>query len=353
MSELDATVFDRLRAGLPPLDPTTELILRPDGDRPLAMLRPVGAPPRAFVLEADAVRELHLPDDPELPSAHLFADERQLAAALRDAVGEISEPRLIAWRPGRRAVLRMRCGAAVVFVKFLDRKTYKRAKATFAALATAPAPLQFARATAMLPEVCAYVAATAPGTPLRDQLARGITPHWQLVDASIRALAATPTAAGMPRHDFAAARAAAVKMLTKAAPLDRGLAAVADRIATMAPPAVANEGFVHGDLHDKQIFLTDTSSHLIDLEGIGSGDPGFDLVNLAEHLRLRSLQQSDADDGTADALLDRFRMDADARRRWRVCVRARLCGVYALRPRWSRLTQRLLSEVEGLLAAIS
>ena len=47
MGAIDANEFDRLRAGLPPLQPTTELILRPDGDQPLAMLRPVGEPPRA------------------------------------------------------------------------------------------------------------------------------------------------------------------------------------------------------------------------------------------------------------------------------------------------------------------
>jgi len=349
----DAAAFARLRAGLPELAPDTEVILRPDGDRPLAMLRPAGAPPRAFALGDDgAVGELQPADDRELPAAALLGDERRLADALRAAVGTIAAPRLIAWRPGRRAVVRVRRGEELLFVKFLDRKTWRRATATFAALADAPPPLVFARATQLLPELCAYVAPAAPGSSLRDHLARGIAPPWPLVDAALAALARTTTAPSMPCHDFAAARDATVKMLRKAAPLAPRLLALAERMAACAPPTPGTTGFVHGDLHDKQIFLAERTAHLIDLEGIGAGDPAFDLANLAEHLRLRALQQTGADDGSADALLDRLQTDVDDRLRWRVCVRARLCGVYALRPRWATLTERLMSEVEEVLCDI-
>jgi len=348
----DAAAFARLRAGLPALAADTEVILRADGDRPLALLRPAGAPPRAFVLGGDgAAAELRPQDDGGLPAAHLFGDPRRLADALRTEVGAVAEPRLVAWRPGRRAVVRVRRGDELLFVKFLDRSSWQRATATFAALADAPPPLVFARATLLLPDLCAYVAPAAPGSSLRDHLAARIAPPWPLVDAALAALARTPTAPSLPRHDFATARAAAVKMLRKAAPLAPRLDRLADRIAACTPPTPGRSGLVHGDLHDKQLFLADDTAHLIDLEGIGAGDPAFDLANLAEHLRLRALQQTGDDDGSADALLDRSPTVID-RLRWRACVRARLCGVYALRPRWAALTEQLLCEVERVLCDI-
>lgn len=349
MTAVDAGAIARLRAGLPILEPATELILRTDDGRPSALLRPQGAPPRAFALTADGVRELRLADDAGLPAAAVLADDARLGAALQPALGAIAAPRLVAWRPGRRAVLRVLCGGSPVFVKFLDRKTWKRAQATFAALGTPPPPLTFARASVLLPELCAYAAPAAPGTALRDLLARGVAPDWHLVDAAVRALAATPVAAGPAVHDFAAARAAAVKMLQKALPVDPVFGELAERTAALTGPAHLRSGLVHGDLHDKQLFLDNGAAHLIDLEGIDRGDPTFDQVNLAEHLRLRALQQGGDDDGSAAALLDRLGVDADLRRPWTACIRARLCGVYALRPRWAALTRRLVDETRSCL----
>ena len=86
---------------------------------------------------------------------------------------------------------------------------------------------------------------------------------------------------------------------------------------------------------------------------IGRGDAHFDVVNMAEQLRLRSLQQTGADDGMCDALLDRHEVTGDVRARFGVAVRARLSGVYALRPKWAGLTQRLLSEVDAMLARLA
>ncbi|MGE3174927.1 MAG: hypothetical protein AB7O97_20030 [Planctomycetota bacterium] len=347
---IDKDSFDRLRRALPPLEPDTELILRPEGSRAVAMLRPSGRPPRAFVLEGDAARELRLGDDPKLPCAALFADEDALLAALRPALGAVQAPKLIAWRPERRAVLSLRRGDELLFVKFLDKKTYKRAAATFARLGEAAPPLVFARASELLPELCAYAAPAAPGLSLRDHFARGIAPDWDLLERTVQALGRTATTADMPVHDFASARASGVKMLAKAVVLDPRYGEVADRLAALTPPAVTAAGFVHGDFHDKQVFLTDTTAHLIDLEGVGAGDTLFDVANMAEQVRLRALQKDGEDDGLADQLLDRFRFPDSERLRWRVCVRARLCGVYALRPRWSELTSRLLSEVRGILS---
>jgi len=345
-----AADFLRLQEGLPPLAPTTEVILRPDGDRPVAILRPVGAPPRAFVLHGDDVVELVPRADPRLPAARLLGDPAELCCALEPWLGRSTSPQLIAWRPGRRAVVRLTCGTAAVFVKFLDQKTWTRAEATFQDLADAAPPLHFARPSALIPELCAYAAASAPGRPLRDVLAAGAAVPGDLVAAVLAALRAVPPVPGTPRLDFDSARKAAATMLRKAAPLRPGLTALADAVDAIAPPAHAARGFVHGDLHDKQIFVAGDAAHLIDLEGVGGGDPTFDLANLAEHLRLRALQQDAGADGGSAALLERAGLRGDDERRWRAVVRARLAGVYALRPRWDRLAGRLADETSALLS---
>ena len=208
----------------------------------------------------------------------------------------------------------------------------------FASLADSVGALHFARPMCLLPELFAYAAMAVPGQSLREHLARGNAPSWFLVDAAVRALATAPCADDLPRHDFASARDAAAKMLRKGAVVVPELDDLAARIEQLRAPEDSHEGLVHGDLHDKQVFLTAAGAWLIDLEGVGRGDANFDLVNLAEHLRLRALQ------------LDRFAMPSPLRSRWQACVRARLCGVYAMRPRWADLTRVLVSEVTRLLA---
>ena len=350
MTEIRRDDLLRLLAAIPAPDAYNEVILRPDGDVPLAMLRPAGQPPRAFVLQDGAAVELLPENDPDLPASKLFGKKSRMLRALQPLLGPVEEPKLVAWRPGKRAVVRVKLGDGALFVKFLDRKTYRRAAGVFEALPMAVPPMEFARATQLLGELCAYVAPAAPGVCLREILAKGERPSWALLDDAIRALAATPVHAGMPVVDFATAKDAGVRMLQKGAVMVPELAARAERLAALGSPSSVRRGFVHGDFHDRQVFLTNDRVHLIDLETVGSGDANFDLINMAEQVRLRSLQQNGSDDGTGAALLERFGVEEDVRWRWGVCVRARLCGVYALRPRWAELVRRLLSEVDGMLA---
>lgn len=353
MTDVDRESLLRLMAALPKPGTDEELILRPDGDEPLAMWRKSGEPPRAFVLERDAARELLPEDDPSLAAARRFGKRSRMIRALEPSLGEVEDPVLVAWRPGKRAVVRVRRGETMLFVKFLDKKTYRRACKVFAALPAPVEPMRFARATTLIDDECAYVAPAAPGISLRDILARGEVPPWDLLDRSIRALAATPVHDEMPTIDFATARDAGVRMLQKASVLLPDLADRAQRLECVAAPSTTRSGFVHGDFHDRQIFFTKDNASLIDLETVGRGDPTFDLVNMAEQLRLRSLQQAGADDATGTSLLDRHGVDEAARMRWGVAVRARLCGVYALRPKWDALMRRLLAEVDAMLAKLA
>ena len=177
-----AADFAAIRAAMPPLDPGTELILRPETDRPLAMLRPSSAPPRTFVMEAGVVRELVPHEDPKLPAAALLGDPERMCRELAPFAGPVSDPMLVAWRPAKRAVVRLRCAdGRLVFAKFLDKKTYAKAETTFAGLAESAAPLHFARPLALLPAWHGYVAAGAPGRSLRDTLAAGGAIPWDLL----------------------------------------------------------------------------------------------------------------------------------------------------------------------------
>lgn len=343
--------FAALQRALPPLAKGDELVLRDDGGTAAALLRAADGPPRNFAFTDGTARELHLADDEGLVAAPVAADPAAFATALAPHLGAIDTPRLVAWRPGRRAVLRVRRGSETWFVKLLDRKSWKRAQAAFAGLGHAAPPLRLAVPALLLPELCGYAVPMVPGTSLREHLARDLAVHWPLVDAAVRALAATESRSDLPRQDFASARDAAVKMLQKASGVRPGLRELAARVAELPLLPTRREGLVHGDLHDKQLFLAGREAYLIDLEGLGRGDTDFDLVNLAEHLRLRALQQSGRDDGTADAMLARASFPAELLVPWRLCVRARLCGVYAMRPKWAHLTDVLLSEVDVLISA--
>ncbi len=341
--------FVALRASLPRLEPGDEIVLRDDGGTACALLRQKRGEPRNFAFENGVARELRLQDDGGIPAARLCTDAASICAALEPTIGPVREPLLVAWRPGKRAVLRMRRGETTVFVKLLDKRSYRRASSAFESLRAADGPLAFALPESMLPDLCAYAAVAAPGKPLHDMLADAQSPPWGLVDRAVRALASAHCPADLPRQDFASARDAAIKMLSRASCVDHRCAKLAERVANLCPPSQTREGFVHGDLHDKQMFLASESAWLIDLEGCSRGDSNFDLVNLAEHLRLRALQRDGKDDGLCDSMLDRFAISHEVRMAWGLCVRARLVGVYAMRPRHADVVGTLFTSLDSSL----
>lgn len=67
----------------------------------------------------------------------------------------------------------------------------------------------------------------------------------------------------------------------------RELGSVASELPRL-PPATST--LVHGDLHDKNVFVGPSGLGLIDLDGVGLGAPEDDLANLGVHVRLRALQ---------------------------------------------------------------
>lgn len=352
MTGTKAAELRALLAELPPLAPGTELILRPDPRGAMATLRSDGAPPRVFLYTTTGVVEQRPHEDQRLAGAHLLGATQDLHARLRPLVGTVADTRLVAWRPGRRAVVRVTTAAgAVHWLKLLDHKGHQRAAAVFAALGDTVSPVRLARPDHLLEDIGAHLAADATGQSLRSLLGTGTAVHLTLLTQALLALGSTELRAELPLLDFAHAQGATVGMLQKAAPVRAELSELAERVRQLPKPALTQVGFVHGDLHDKQLFLGHDTATLIDVEGVGVGDPRIDHVNLAEHVRLRELQQHGRAGGFAEELLVRCGIAGDepVGLLFRAVVRARLCGVYALRPRWRPLLDLLLRETNQLL----
>lgn len=347
----EALALRALHESLGPIAPGDERILRPTDDGPMATDRRDGLPPRVHTLIDGETVELRPEHDANLPGAPLLADAEALAAVLTPVVGPPRAADLVAWRPGRRAVLRVLTGGGIVWLKLLDARSWRRAQRVFAALGETLAPVQLARPLALLPEVAGYVAPHAAGTCLRDAALGGELSTTAVV-RGVMALAYTQILGDLPTYDFGSARTAAVKSLRQGCCLRPDLASLLARVQELAPATPPTRpGFVHGDLHDKQLFVDGSTMTLIDLEGAAVGDSRFDVVNLAEHLRLRELQRGGASRGLAEHLLTRCALHPDdlTTVAWRTVVRARLCGVYALRPRWSLLVDQLRTETMTLL----
>lgn len=360
MKPLAADALTRLGAALPPLPADAELILRPGEPSPTATVRVPGAAPRVFTFAATAADADEAPvceqlpgDDRGLAGAGLLACDAALAERLQPLVGAIASAQLVAWRPGRRAVVRIVAADGTThWLKLLDRKNWRRARSAFAAVGTALPPLVLQLPTALLDDVHGYLAADAGGTPLRTLLAGDHELPWTTIARSVLALAYTPVVGELPTFDFERARAASLGALQQGGETTPALLALAAAVQHLPAPAEPHApGLVHGDLHDKQLFVAGDRTAAIDLEGMARGDARFDVANLVEHVRLRDLQQHGDDRGRAEQLLARCGHAADDRgvRAFRALVRARLCGVYALRPRWHALVDRLAEESRLLI----
>jgi hypothetical protein len=192
----------------------------------------------------------------------------------------------------------------------------------------------------------------APGRSLHEMLLSHEWPDLMSLVKGIRRLGGIELKDPLKVHDFEAERAATLKMLDRGIVLVPELEPFRRRIAEMDLPACSPTRFVHRDLHDKQIFVHQGKVHFIDFEGAVRGAPYWDAVNLAEHGRLRSLQnRTPYGERLAAALLDHLGIDPHALEVKLLAglTRARLAGVYAMRPRWKDLSLELAaSAIEKL-----
>jgi aminoglycoside phosphotransferase (APT) family kinase protein len=112
-------------------------------------------------------------------------------------------------------------------------------------------------------------------------------------------------------------------------------------------PSLERPALVHGDLHDRNVFLLDGEIGLVDLDSLGVGDPAIDAGNLAAHIVLRAVQRGDGSVvGHAEAAAFLAALDAGQREwDWTTNTLFRLACIYRFRRRWSHLATDLLDAV--------
>ncbi len=259
---------------------------------------------------------------------------------------------IVAYRVGRRATLRIR-EPELQFVKLLppDRLDAVLRRWQLAGAGATAGSYDVPAVVGCEPELGAIRLAPLPGVSLHDVLAAGPLTAAHLEDLAVGLLA-------FHRAGFAAELDAVSEPRSLAqwcaivAPFDPGLAqacaGAAETLAAMPLPP-AGVGVVHGDLHDRNLFLAAGRVGLLDLDGLRRGDPSEDVGNFAAHFVLRATQHGgDATAGAAAARawIDAYARGDDAMRRAARIATAgalvRLACVYRFRSRWVALPPRLV-----------
>ena len=249
---------------------------------------------------------------------------------------------LLAHRAGRRATVR----AGRAFVKVVPPDRVRRVVAGLEAAAPA---VTVPRLLALDPGAGTVTTDAVAGFALHERLPDASADDLRRVGAALRALHAQPAAgpARGPREEAAALRRWLARLRPFAPALHARLAAEVDRAEReLHALGDVEPATIHGDLHDKQVFLAPGDVALIDLDTVGPGDPAIDLANLATHLELRALQ-GHLDPARArvlaNTLVDAYgTVDPDRLGVLRRATWLRLACVYAFRPRRPDLPGLLL-----------
>ncbi len=254
----------------------------------------------------------------------------------------------VAYRPGRRLVARVQLSSgANVYVKFIRPNAFRRALSVLDQLPV-DGLIAFARPTVIWPEANAFATAECPGQALWQRHELHTMVHARPPLAALAAL----EAAALPRHDADSEREATLRLLHKASVVSPAVRDLKELVSEATFEPTTQEGFLHRDLHEKQIFVSEGRWTLIDWEGASLGDTRCDAINLEEHFRLRTLRPDSRAAGPPYDRPPHHRPPHD-QIAWRGMVRARLAAVYARRPQWKWLCEQLADESRELLQAVA
>ncbi|TDT34351.1 phosphotransferase [Naumannella halotolerans] len=260
--------------------------------------------------------------------------------------------RLVAHRPGKRAVIAVESG----FVKLtrspvapvVERAERGERIAAAAGLAAA-AVLEHGEDRVRFSVV--------PGTDAHHlggvATARSWRSWWGDFGEAWVDFAGAPTD-GLPLHDAEAELAVVQRWVDRAIDFGavdpvlarRGLAALAPVLLAAAGPV----GVSHRDLHDKQVMFADAGVGILDFDTLAWGELALDQANLIEHAQLRrrqgrwSPQAAAVVERTGFDLAERLQVPAPRLAAYRWATRLRLGCVYAFRPPWRELAAQLLAE---------
>lgn len=293
---------------------------------------------------------LPLADDGALPGRLLLSDQR----AIEDLV-ELSGPleqSLVTYRRGRRAVVRVVAPAVgkARYVKLLNAKSFRREKE--AREVAGIWSLERVLSPRKVDEGHAALVFDELGDPALHQL---VWSHqdidWRRVLSGIADLSRSRPTLALPNRNMETERDAAVRQLKASLDFLPQLAPLLEKVERSDGEGMKRPGVIHGDLHDKQIFLGAAGVRFIDAGALAFGDPRIDLVNLAEHIGLREAQGCQGAVELAGAFWTAASMDRfdPAIQRLRALVRARLAGVYARRPWWWGVSLTMATQASRLL----
>lgn len=272
--------------------------------------------------------------------------------------------RLVAHRPGRRAVVRLSGadGTAREFVKVVrPSKAEDLARRGALVSALIGEEVRVPRlADGSEPERGVLRWSVVPGATLHDLGASGewsasqAWTAWHTAGRAVARLHSAPAEHVTARHgatDELTALAAFLDPAVAHGLLDADLVARARERVTAeleAGTGGSAPGVLHRDLHDKQLLLDHAGTvGMIDVDTLAVGERALDVANLLVHLELREAQGVLAPAPAAaagagflaglDADLPADRVAAYTR-----ATRLRLAGVYAFRPQWRAVAEDLL-----------
>lgn len=279
-----------------------------------------------LVLEGVARIWTH-PADPHLPALVPTAFGGAVGVLLeRLGIAAASEPEFVAYRPGRRAVLRVRTTEGTAWVKVVRPKRISRIVDAHRAFEAGGLPTP--RVRGWSPDGVVVIDA-AEGAPAPD-IAWGTEALLDRVDALRRRLAEVPTQwsarTGIPQrlpwyaeraHEAIPQYEAEVSRIRAACAL--GLASEPGRRRT-----------IHGDLHIGQLFLSGTGDDveitgLIDVDTAGLGDEAEDAAAFCSHAVASALMTADAEPRERV-----WQLAEGAQRRWDGRRMRALTGVHLL-----------------------
>ncbi|MEZ4416592.1 MAG: hypothetical protein R3E10_12665 [Gemmatimonadota bacterium] len=338
-------IFDR--------DPTGRWTLRVRGtDR--QMVLGLGKGERPWV-QPDALdwRVMPLDEDVDLPGRRVLGEAHDLETLVDMALPLTVTP--VTYRRGRRAVLRIASAehGEVRYLKLLSRKALK--KAHRAVKTVRHLGLDCVLLPRHLHEGFAALVFDELSEPsLHDRLWAGDDVDLAPVLEGLAALKSASPSTDLPRRNVASERESAELLLRTSVSFLPGLGPLLDALRHVSLPELDGVGLIHGDLHDKQIFFQQGEMRLIDAESLAVGAIEVDLVNLAEHLRLRGLQGCEGAPACAERLWAEADLDRSdpAIQALSALVRARLAAVYARRPWWWGLSLQLADEAVAMLAEL-
>ena len=245
---------------------------------------------------------------------------------------------LVSYRPGRRAVLRIAGARAPEWVKVL------RPERTAAVLDRHTRPGGYGVTVPMV------VGADVDEGWIRLSHVDGVNLNAVLQQRALApreraAVAASVAAFGGPPGGVTPAAGHGLDPLVDSVAVADPELAVEVRSALGRLPRTVSagpSGWVHGDLHDKNLVVGGDDVAIIDLDGCRRGRPEEDVGNLIAHLQLRALQRGEGSPAMADGCIG-DRLDPVAVETFRGWTLVRLACLYRFRRRWRHLSAPLLA----------